>query len=358
MILDTLLSGAQYERPQAEKEALLLPAFKELTRHHMAHCAPYAKILALAYPHFEQSTSLASLPYLPIGLFKTHSLQSVENDSVRVHMTSSGTSGQKVSRIVADDTTARNQSRAMAAVMRGVLGAERLPLLLLDCEETLRNRQEFNARAVGILGMMSLGRTPTFVLDSQMNLRWDVLKDFLQRYGRQPFLMFGFTYMVWRYFHQQILREGLDCRQGILIHGGGWKKLTHESVDNLAFRAALKGSCGLSHIYNYYGMIEQPGTLFLEGSDGYLYPPAFGDVIIRDPQTWRVLPPGQLGVIQVLSLIPHSYPGHSVLTEDMGMIMHTDGHPAWKGHALKVVGRAPKAELRGCSDVQAYGAIS
>jgi hypothetical protein len=62
------------------------------------------------------------------------------------------------------------------------------------------------------------------------------------------------------------------------------------------------------------------GSIILEGSDGLLYPPNFGDVIIRDPKTLEVVPDGKKGIIQVLSIIPQSYPGHSILTEDIGVI--------------------------------------
>ena len=46
-----------------------------------------------------------------------------------------------------------------------------------------------------------------------------------------------------------------------------------------------------------------------------------------------------------------SYPGHSVLTEDKGMIVGEDDCPCGrKGKYIKITGRIPKAEIRGCSD--------
>jgi Acyl-protein synthetase, LuxE len=352
MILDELLSGPQYATAQIKKERLLLPALKELTRHHVENCAAYAQIVALTAPEFEQARSLEDLPYIPASLFKTHTLQSVSADKINSILTSSGTSGQATSRVAIDDVTAKYQARGLAAVMREAIGARRLPMLLIESEETLKDRRNLNARAIGVLGMMTFGQTPVFALDAQMNLKKDVVKDFLSQHGNAPFLMFGFTFMVWHHFRQTILSEGLDCSRGILVHGGGWKKLESAKIGNAAFRAALKTSCGLQTIYNYYGMIEQPGTIFLEGPDGYLYPPAFGDVIIRDPHTWEALPPGREGVVQVVSLIPRSYPGHLILTEDMGEIISIDaGHGGRLGKAVKINGRAPKAEMRGCSNL-------
>ena len=53
-----------------------------------------------------------------------------------------------------------------------------------------------------------------------------------------------------------------------------------------------------------------------------------------------------------MSLLPLSYPGHSILTEDRGQIIDFDGCKCGKsGKYFLVRGRLPKAELRGCSDV-------
>jgi hypothetical protein len=95
----------------------------------------------------------------------------------------------------------------------------------------------------------------------------------------------------------------------------------------------------------------------LEGEDGYLYPPNFGDVIVRDPVTLEPAPLGTPGVIQVLSILPRSYPGHSILTEDLGVIHGVDDSTCGRlGKRFSVLGRVPKTELRGCSDVHAVQA--
>ena len=61
------------------------------------------------------------------------------------------------------------------------------------------------------------------------------------------------------------------------------------------------------------------GSVFFECPAGFFHPPNVGDLIIRDPRSWRPAPDGTPGVIQVLSLLPRSYPGHSLLTEDLDL---------------------------------------
>ncbi|MFN5476963.1 MAG: acyl-protein synthetase, partial [Sphingobacteriales bacterium] len=104
-------------------------------------------------------------------------------------------------------------------------------------------------------------------------------------------------------------------------------------------------------IYNFYGMVEQVGSVFLENSEGYLHCPNFADIIIRNPIDFSVQKPGKEGLIQVVSALPKSYPGHSLLTEDIGIQMGEDNAGnGWRGKYFKILGRAKKAELRGCSD--------
>ena len=128
--------------------------------------------------------------------------------------------------------------------------------------------------------------------------------------------------------------------------------MIEQSVSPGDFRKAFQQSTGLHRIYNFYGMVEQVGSVFLEGEDGYLYPPNFADVIIRDLNTLEELPAGEIGVIEVVSGLPRSYPGHCLLTEDLGVVHAIDSSACGRmGKAFSVLGRIPRAELRGCSDV-------
>jgi hypothetical protein len=357
-ILDGLLDAPLYGAPQAEKTARLVPALAALTAHHRAGCAAYRRITDVlggaAAP-----ARLGDVPWLPTGLFKTHRLTSVADDQIATTLTSSGTSGQLPSRVFLDKETARRQARALARIMGHVLGTRRLPMLVIDTATVLHDRTAFSARGAGVLGMMTFGAKPVFALDADMQLDRAAVDAFMARHGGAPFLVFGFTYMVWAYLHQRVTGAGLDLSNGVLVHSGGWKKLGELAVDNAVFRAELAASTGLTRIHNFYGMVEQVGSVFLEGDDGLLYAPPFADVIVRDPMTFAEVPVGTPGVIQTVSALPTSYPGHSLLTEDLGVIEHVDRDTCGRlGKALRVLGRVPRAELRGCSDTHAAGLVA
>ena len=42
-------------------------------------------------------------------------------------------------------------------------------------------------------------------------------------------------------------------------------------VSNSKFKNEAKNLLGVKHIYNYYGMIEQTGSVFLECEKGYFH---------------------------------------------------------------------------------------
>ena len=351
-MLDKYLAETPHSLRSPERRARMLGDLNTLTHHHAVHCAPYRQILNGLWGGHTSADRVEDVPYLPVSLFKTHKLRSVSDDAIRATLTSSGTTGSAVSEVFVDSDTSRNQQRGLANSLGHILGKKRLPMLVLDTDATFRNPKYMNARGAGVLGMMRFGRDHHFALTSDLDPALDTIDAFLEKYGNGPFFMFGFTFLVWAKFYEACKDRGLDLSNGVLIHSGGWKKMVEQAVDNPVFRASFKEHFKLEKIYNFYGMVEQLGSIFLEGPDSLLYPPNFSDVIIRDPDTFEPAPTGTPGIIQLLSLIPGSYPGHSLLTEDLGVIERVDAnHEGWSGNGLRIVGRVPKAELRGCSDV-------
>lgn len=354
--LQEMLQYPPFGMLQAEKEKQLLALLKELTHYHRGACAPYDQIVKLACPKAEAATSLADLPYLPISLFKFRRLRSLGEKDVRVAVTSSGTTGAQKSRIELDATTAKLASRALSAIITHALGPRRLPMLIIDTESAVRGVGGMGARAAAILGLMPSGRDHCFALRDDLSFDDEKVAAFIADHKHEEIFIYGFTFLVWQYFVEACKRNDYDFSRAVLMHSGGWKKLVDQAVDNRVFKETLKSVCGIQKVMNFYGMAELPGTIFLENHDGLLYPPLFADVIIRDPLSFQPLPQGQQGLIQILSAVPQSYPGHSLLTEDIGVIAATDsGIEGWYGKGLRVIGRAPRAEMRGCSDVIAQG---
>ncbi len=233
-------------------------------------------------------------------------------------------------------------------------------MLIVDHPGVIKDRHSFSARGAGILGLSTFGRDHTYVLhDEHMQLDLESARQFARRHAGESILVFGFTFMVWKYFIQVLQQSGerLDLDNAILIHSGGWKKMQDEAVDAATFKAAVKDTTGIARVHNFYGMVEQVGSIFVECEQGHLHAPAFADVLVRDPSDWSICPHGTAGMIQVVSLLPHSYPGHSLLTEDFGTIVGEDDCRCGRsGKYFQVAGRIARAEVRGCSDTHGTAA--
>jgi phenylacetate-coenzyme A ligase PaaK-like adenylate-forming protein len=352
--LDELLSFAQYSLPQREKQAMLTERLRELTRLHRERSDPYRRILSALKLEPDRIGSLADVPIVPVGLFKSHTLRSIPEQSVFKVVTSSGTTGAAPSRVYLDSAAAQAQTRALAAIMTHWLGRSRLPMIVVDARSTLRDRRTVTARGAGIIGMGTFGRDHFYALDEDMRLDREGLVAWLHRHSDSTILIFGFTFMVWEYLLGALDLGEVDLHNAILMHSGGWKRLAERAVGAGEFKAELARVTGLRRVHNFYGMAEQIGTVFVECECGFLHAPNVADIVVRDPATWEVVSDGEVGIAQTFSALPESYPGHSVLTEDLVRIEAVDACACGRrGKTVSFLGRVPEADIRGCSDTAA-----
>ncbi|MCI6377870.1 MAG: acyl-protein synthetase [Clostridiales bacterium] len=342
-----------YEWEHAQKHAFLTRELRELTRFHAERCPEYARMLNAWGADIEAAEGFERLPFLPVRLFKEYALKSVPEEALNRTMTSSGTTGQQVSRIFLDRETSALQSKVLSRIMCEFIGKQRLPMIILDTAAVIKNRAMFSARGAGILGFSMFARDKIFALDEEMRLDVEGLRAFLERHAGEDLFLFGFTFMIWQHFLAGLRKEGWhpDLSRGVLVHGGGWKKLSDQHITTAQFKRGLYETCGLTRVHNYYGMVEQTGTIYMECEHGHLHAPVWSDITIRRGGDFSVADVEELGLIQVSSLLPRSYPGHILLTEDEGRILGEDDCPCGrKGKYFEIVGRIKRAEVRGCSD--------
>lgn len=324
-----------------------------LTEFHRSRCQEYNRIIDGLFPFNDLSGQIEDQPYVPIGLFRMMDLHSISDEETFRIIKSSGTTSSKTSAIRLDKGTSRRQSVSLQGLIKEVLQTQdRLPMLVVDCPQTARQSSDYSARSAGVIGLMMMGRDHSFALSQSGDPDIESLSDFSSKTKGQRKLAFGFTFMVWQHLVRD-LDYRFDFSGMTLFHSGGWKKMESEGVTNEAFKAELRSRFGDIDVRNFYGMAEQVGSIFIEGEDGYLHTSALSSILIRDPLTLEPVPDGTPGLIQVMSLIPLSYPGHSILTEDLGVIEHRQSYDRLGGIAFRVLGRLPRAQLRGCSDT--YG---
>lgn len=287
MTYEEILAISPYSLGKEEKKKLLNERLIELTEYHRKKCNEYAKILNSIDFDIESINDYEQLPFLPVRLFKKLELKSVEEEEIVKTMTSSGTSGQAVSKIYLDRTTSSNQQKTMVKIVSEFTGSSRMPMIIIDCPSVVKNRKMFSARGAGILGFSIFGSKKIYALNDDMKLDVQGLKEFLEKFKGQKILLFGFTFMIWQHFYKELVRlksEGtvFDLSEGVLIHGGGWKKLVSEAVSQEEFHDRLKKVCGIDSVHDYYGMVEQTGCIYMQCECGHLHASIFSDIIIRN----------------------------------------------------------------------------
>mgnify|MGYP001173681672 CR=1 FL=1 len=312
----------------------------ELHYHHYKYCSKYKKIVDSLYSNIKDPEDI----YLHSSIFKNHRLISNPNNHQFQEYSSSGTSG-KPSYIFFDRADSVRQQKVLISILRPYIPKEKNSIFLSIPFETSRN----NARRAAERGFRLLSRKYE-TLSTDLETCYLQIKKYISDY--KQVIIFGFTYELFLLFKkfEGLNLSPLESTNLYIIHGGGWKKLQNLSIDNKSFEDLLRRKLPRSHILNYYGMIEQTGIIYPRCELGYYHFTDYSKILIRGVDGVK-LGPGARGMIQSISILPRSYPGHSILTQDLGMIHQESKCKCGRnGKTFSVFGRLNKVEQRGCSD--------
>ena len=331
-----------------------LKKINSLTKLHYKNSKDYEKIINNIYFKKTEVSEIEKVPFLPSRIFKDISLKSIPDEKVFKVLNSSGTSSSGLSKIYLDKINAAAQTNVLNKIVSKILGTKRLPMIILDEKKNINDPKRFNAKTAAYLGFSLFGRN-NFYMIKDGKIDYKNLNIFLENFSNEKFLIFGFTSNVYDILVQNLNLKKLkykSFKKAVLIHGGGWKKMENKKISNLKFKELLLRKLKLNQIYNYYGLIEQTGSIFFESEKcGFFTTNEFSEILIRD-KNFKIAPNGSKGFVQLLSLLPTSYPGHSILTEDIGQIFNIKNCKCGNDakHFL-IHGRLRESELRGCSDV-------
>ncbi len=323
----------------------------QLTNYHTKKCDNYKKVIQILKKGNKIPKKLSDFPFLPSRIFKDRELKSIKDSEIFKTLTSSGTSSSQKSKIFLDKENSKNQIKALTRILSSHFGQKRLPMLVVDKDPSLNSRSQFSASTAAIYGFSIFASKQYFLINNNNKVDNSLLNKFMKKYSKESFFIFGFTSQIYEYLLLKSFNKKFNFSKGILIHGGGWKKLEKLKISNKNFKSQLGSRLGIKKVHNYYGLVEQTGSIFFECKNGYFVSSIFSDVIIRD-KNFEILPSGKKGFIQLLSILPTSYPGHSLITEDIGEIYKGNCNCELKGKHFLVHGRAKEAEIRGCSDTK------
>ena len=197
MTYEDIIKIRPFSLDRTEKRRMLTKRLAHLTKIHMERCQEYRNMMDAIGFKVENVQSYSDIPFIPVRLFKELSLKSVSDEEIIKVMTSSGTTGQAVSKIYLDKITSSNQQKTMVKIVSEFTGSERMPMIIIDSPNVIKDRAMFSARGAGILGFSIFGTKKIYALDDNMELNVEGVKEFLEKYKGQKILLFGFTFMIW-----------------------------------------------------------------------------------------------------------------------------------------------------------------
>lgn len=348
--MSALLKSAPFA---ARDETGFLAEMNQLCCWHLAGCAEYRRV----WPDWCEAKRVEDLPFLHVGVFK-HLLWKTVAPGITHQRTlrSSGTTATSASRIALDERSSELQARSSSAILGELLGDGLRPVAILDDARSLRKRGEASARVTAAMSLRPWASETHFLLDEVENpesLQWDRLSAVLARHQR--LLVYGFTWILWRGWASAGIpakvRQQLAGTEVHFVHSGGWKKLEAARVARQQFDAALLATVGLgSKVIDYYGLVEQVGVIFPLCEAGFRHVPRWAGVVVRD--AWTLEPmEGRGGLLQFMNVLSWGAPYHSVLTEDLGQLVPGECACGRLGPRFELLGRVPRAEMRGCANV-------
>lgn len=351
--LEDFFSQSPFNYDIDKKNELLRNSLKLNLIHQYQNCIPYKRLLDKKQFNINQKFELEDIPYIPVTIFKDYELKSVKEEFIVRKLTSSATTSQNPSQIFIDKNTRQNQMRSLVWILSYFLGKEKMPYLIMDIDPNEKSGDfEISARGAAIRGFLIGSSKSHFCMNNNLEIDYEKFVSLINQFNKtnEKFVLFGYTYIMYLNVALEMQERGekLDLKNCTIMHIGGWKKLYDQKVSKEKFNESLVNVFGIKkeNILDVYGFTEQLGTVYVSRGDGLKEVPKISKVIVRDPYTLEVLGDNEEGLLQFLNPIPHSYPGLSVLTDDLGIKKVIKGK-----EYFEITGRAKNSEIRGCGDI-------
>jgi len=366
-IVDELLRLHPFEYNKKERDELFSSSLREMATYHYENCEKYNRFCENSnFDLYNPDNNLADYPYIPVNIFKNTELISVPKKKLVKTLQSSATTSGIPSKVYLDIETSKRQTIASSTVMKNFLHQNRHTFFILDSNPRLGVTSEMTARIAATRGFMILAKNYDYFMKSKDNGEFylqigkflEACKDYnkINKSSNSKLTIFGFTFIIYEHVVKPLMEANISIKLSgaKLAHIGGWKKLVDRKVSPAKFKEDVHKTLGIlpEDVVDFYGFTEQMGIIYGESSHGFKITPAYSEIIIRDINSLKPVPDGESGFIQTISPIFSSYPGISVLTEDIGKIVgRNDSECGRLGTVFQVIGRAQEAEIRGCGDL-------
>ncbi len=342
----------------AAKSALMIAACREFAVFHAARSPE------IAYLYMRErfdctsicgENDLSRIPMLGVSAMKRFLITSLPHEQAVLKLTSSGTRGQKTQ--IWFDASSLERCQAMLESQwrqEGLVSQEATNYLMFvyDPEDAKdlgiafadKNQQRFAPvhRSFYAIRKDACG---------QWAFRKDEVIETLRAYAAEgrPVRLFGMPAFIHEIMSVMTRAIQLPPNSWI-VTGGGWKAAEEKNVSRRTFREKAGELFGLAleNIRDGYGMAEHCAP-YLECRKHRFHVPAFCRVLPRDPVTLAPLPPGHVGLLELIAPYNAMMPNLAILTTDMGAIEATPCPCGYNSPTFVLTGRGGIAKHKGCA---------
>ncbi|MGE0171271.1 MAG: acyl-protein synthase [Oligoflexales bacterium] len=325
------LADAPYDHSTAA-EGQFIKAMNEVVSWHSKKSDLFAKLCKEhKVGQLGSLQDIAKLPFIHANFFKMHEVLSIPRDSVYVHLTSSGTTGQK-SQIFFDEWSLKCAQRMVESIFKFYKWEKpnEPTNYLLFTYEPHANLKLGTSFTDNYLCQFTKINKVFYALRSIGNERheFDVfgtiraLQDFAEE--GLPVRILGFPSFM--YFTLERF-EAMGCKplhfpeQSMTFFGGGWKGHADKKIEKADLYARIERCLGFknSFLRDGYGSVEHC-IPYVECSQHEFHVPTWSRVLIRDVRTLQPLPDESVGYLQFVSPYITSVPAVSVLMGDLASL--------------------------------------
>lgn len=303
----------------------------------------------------------ARIPFVLASFFKAHEILSVPRDRIFLHLTSSGTTGQK-SQVFFDEWSIRSAQRMVDFIFteHGWITPEKKANYLLYSYETESDSKLGTAYTDNFLCKYAQVNSGFYALrlTGKGSHEFDVFGciEALRRYENEglPVRIFGFPAFL--YFTLQRMKDlGVPplklSPESLVFLGGGWKGHADQAIDKLSLYAQVEAQLGIpnSRLRDGFGSVEHC-IPYVECEAHQFHVPIWSRVYIRDLKTLEPLPHGKKGFLHFVSPYITSMPAQSVLMGDLASLHDGKSCSCTLGTPFFVVhGRAGTSKNKSCA---------
>ncbi len=348
--------------PYAERDDnSWLRSLRQVVSWHVEKCEFYRRLCEqekFSPSSLSSAKDVARIPSVLAHFFKEHEVLTVPREDIALHLTSSGTTGQK-SQVFFDDWSIRAPQGMLDRIFEhyGWVTPEQPVNYLLYTYQTEADSKLGTAYTDHYLCKYAPARSVEIALklqgDGGHSFDFAGVLAALQRFEEEglPVRLFGFP----AFLNETLVRmEKLGIRlrlhpASLVFLGGGWKGRANEAIPKKELYAKAVKLLGIpdERLRDGFGSVEHC-IPYVECAQHEFHVPVWSEVIIRDLATLAPVGLDQVGFLSFVSPYMTSMPAHAVTMGDMASL-HENCACGNRRPFFRLHGRAGTTQNKSCA---------